>query len=138
MLHQHVVAREDALEAGTLVLAHPPVVVHVFVHEDLVVPLKGEIAVVGADVAVQSAGMGNDGLCVADRKTGRRSILVGGGQRRMVVLGSGACGTCGVDAIRRSRAKRSGERRLLGKGGVDGIVNGFVNNSLLQKVFEFL
>jgi hypothetical protein len=46
------------------------------VHEDLVVPLKGEIAVVGADIAIQSPGMRNNGLCVADGKAGRRSILV--------------------------------------------------------------
>lgn len=62
MVDLHVVLGEDALGAGTLVAAHPPVVVHVLVHGNAVVPLEGEVAVVGRLVPVHGARARDDGL----------------------------------------------------------------------------
>lgn len=83
----HVALGEDALGAGPLVAAHPPVVVHVLVHGDLVVPLEGQVAVVGGLIPVEGAGAGDDGLrwrlrrrrrgVVARRETGRARSVVG-------------------------------------------------------------
>lgn len=78
VLDKDVVAGEDALLSGALVLAHPPVLIHVLVDGDPVVLLQRDIAGVGAGVAVEGAGVGNDGLGCARWRAGRWGVFVGG------------------------------------------------------------
>lgn len=102
LLDEDVVAREDALLAGSLVAAHPPVRIHVLVHCDAVVLFKRQVSGVAAHVSVEGAGMGDGGAHVAGGNAGRRCLLVGwrrGGLCLVDVealkgLGWGVCG-CG-------------------------------------------
>ena len=65
LFDKDVVSGEDAFLSGTLVLAHPPILVHIFVHCDLVVFLERYIASVRCSVTVQSTSLGNHWLRVA-------------------------------------------------------------------------
>lgn len=62
LLDEDVVLGEDALQASAVVAAHPPVLIHVFVHVDLVVLVQAQVASIAGIVAVQGSGMGQDGL----------------------------------------------------------------------------
>lgn len=92
--------------------------------------------------------MGHNGLVVA-RGEGRGRRLVVGGRRRGLGLDvevgkglggrRGNVGGLGDSAVGgRRAAKGAGEGRLLGEGSVDVVVDGLVDNSLLEEVLEFL
>ena len=59
---EDIVPREDTLQVGPHVSPHPPVLVHVLVDTNAVVLFKGQIAGVGGGVAVEGAGVSDDGL----------------------------------------------------------------------------
>lgn len=84
---------EDALLAGALVAAHPPVRVHVLVDGDLVVPLEGAVTGVRGLVGVEGPGVGDDGL---GRRRGRGLRVVAAREGRgLVARGLGVGGGLG-------------------------------------------
>lgn len=62
VLNEDIVPGEYALLAGSGVLAHPPVLIHVLMHNNLVILIERYIAVIRSDVAVQSPCMGKHRL----------------------------------------------------------------------------
>lgn len=147
LLDEDVVLGEDALQAGAVVAAHPPVLVHVFVHVDLVVLLQAQVATITGLVAVQGPGMGQYGP--ASRRTrgevGCGSVLVRGRRRRdtvdIEILE-------GLDGRRRGRRRLSGslggragraawsssaKGRFGGKSGVDRVEGSFIDDAFLEK-----
>lgn len=86
----HVAGREDAVHAGALVAALPPLVVHVLGDGDLVVGHEGEVAGVLGVVLVHGRGVAEDGGAGGDHRGrgvgGRRGI--GGGIRVVANVGA--------------------------------------------------
>jgi hypothetical protein len=133
-----------------MVLSHPPVLIHVLKHTDLVVLLERDIPIVGALVLVQSTSVGDDGFRVGlpGWQARRRRVVVGrrGGRLGVdVEIGKGL-GRSGRSCVRLDgggvggccSAKRTREGRFLWEGGVDIVVDSLVNHSFLEKAFEFL
>lgn len=70
-------AGEDALGAGAVVAAHPPVGVHVLIDVNGVAALEADVAGVGGGVGVEGLGVGDDGL---GGGRGRGPAVVAGGE----------------------------------------------------------
>lgn len=62
VLNEDIVPGEYALLAGSGVLAHPPVLIHVLMHNNLVIFIERHIAVIRSDITVQSPCMGKHRL----------------------------------------------------------------------------
>jgi hypothetical protein len=143
---------EDALHAGAVVAAHPPVLVHVLVHVDLVVLFQAQVATIGGLVAVQGPGMGQDGPAGrrARGEVGGRSVLVRGRRRRGTVdveilegLDRRRRGRCRLSGSLGGRASRaaggsSAKGRFGGKGGVDRVEGSFVDDAFFEEALQLL